>query len=104
MMRIKKNDLVIVLTGKDKKKQGKVIEVDNSSNKVKVEGIALLTKHVKARKQNEFSAIKKVESFIDLSNVMLVSPIDLKPTRVNYKILDDGRKVRICNRTKEVID
>ena len=94
MMRIKKNDTVVVITGSDKGKQGKVIDI---------KGIALVTKHFKARKQGEISTIKKVERFIDISNVMLISPIDSKPCRVNFKVLEDGKKVRICNRTKEII-
>lgn len=103
MMRIKKNDTVVVITGPDKGKQGKVIDIKYDKNLVKVKGIALVTKHFKARKQGEISTIKKVERFIDISNVMLISPIDSKPCRVNFKVLEDGKKVRVCNRTKEII-
>jgi len=68
-MHIKKNDTVVVLTGKDKGKQGSVIEVLPKEGKVKVRGIAIVTRHVKARRQGEASAIKKEESYIDASNV-----------------------------------
>jgi large subunit ribosomal protein L24 len=103
MMRIKKNDTVVIITGPDKGKQGKVIDIKHDKNLVKVKGIALVTKHAKARKQGEVSAIKKIERFIDASNVMLISPVDSKPCRVNFKVLEDGKKVRTCNRTKEII-
>jgi large subunit ribosomal protein L24 len=68
-MHIKKNDTVVVLTGKDKGKQGVVIEVLPKKGKVKVRGVAIVTRHVKARRQGEVSTIKKEESYIDMSNV-----------------------------------
>ena len=102
MMRIKKNDTVVVLTGKDKGKQGIVIDILPEKNLVKVKDIALITKHVKARKQGEKSGIKREESFLNVSNIMLVSSLDNKPCRVNFKVVD-GKKVRISNRTKEII-
>lgn len=101
-MRIKKNDTVLILTGKDKGKRGTVLEVDLDKDLVKVAGIAMMTKHYKARKQGEASSIKKQEGYIHASNVMLISS-DKKPCRVNFKVLEDGKKVRVCNRTKEVI-
>lgn len=103
MMRIKKNDTVLVLTGRDKGKKGTVIEVLSDKNKVKVAGIAMHTKHYKARRQGETSTIKRQEGYIHLSNVMLISPTDSKPTRVNFKTLEDGTKVRVSNRTKQVL-
>ncbi len=102
MMRIKKNDTVLVLTGRDKGKRGTVLEVVTDKGLVKVAGIAMVTKHYKARKQGEVSAIKKQEGYINASNVMLISS-DKKPCRVNFKVLEDGKKVRVCNRTKEII-
>ena len=103
MMRIKKNDTVFVLTGKDKGKRGTVIDIIPDKNLVKVKGIALVTKHIKARRQGEVSAIKKEEGYIHISNVMLVSQHDNNPCRVNFKVLEDGKKVRVCNRTQQVI-
>lgn len=102
MLRIKKNDTVVVLTGKDKGKKGIVIDVLPNENLVKVKDVALITKHFKARRQGEKSGIKREESFIDLSNVMLWSSSDNKPCRVNFKTVN-GKKVRICNRTEEII-
>lgn len=103
MMRIKKNDTVYVLTGKDKGKHGTVLDIIAEKNLVKVKGVALLTKHVKARRQGEVSAIKQEEGYINMSNVMLVGP-DNKPCRVNFKVLEGGKKVRVCNRTQQVIE
>lgn len=68
---IKKGDLVYVLTGKDKGKKGQVISVSPSASKVKVKGVALVARHYKARKQGETSGIKKVERYINISNVMV---------------------------------
>jgi large subunit ribosomal protein L24 len=79
--RIKKNDLVQVITGKDKNKQGKVLEVLPRKGKVRVEGVNLVTKHQKARRQGEASAITKIEGLIDISNVMPIDPSSKKPTR-----------------------
>lgn len=103
MMRIRRNDTVKVLTGKDKGKQGTVIDVNGEKGLIKVDGIAMVTKHYKARRQGEQSSIKRQESFINLSNVMLVSPADGKPTRVGFKIQEDGTKARRCKRTNKVL-
>ncbi len=103
MMRIKRNDTVQVMTGRDKGKRGTVIEIVQDKCLVKVSGIGLVTKHYKARRQGEQSTIKKQESFINLSNIMLVSPADSKPTRVGFIVQEDGTKSRMCKRTKKVI-
>ena len=100
MMRIKKNDTVLILTGKDKGKRGIVLDIKTDKNLVKVQGVAVMTKHAKARRQGETSAIKKVEAYVNLSNVMLVSPGDSQPCRVNFVVGTDGKKNRVCNRTK----
>lgn len=72
METIKKNDTVRVITGKDKGKEGSVIAILPKKGKVMVKGVAIVTRHAKARKQGETSSIKKRESYIDISNVMLV--------------------------------
>ncbi len=102
MMRIKVNDTVVVLTGKDKGKKGTVLEIDTDKNKVKIKGVAIVTRHVKARRQGQTAGIKKEEGYVDASNVMLVSPADSKPCRVNFKV-QDGKKVRVNNRTQEIL-
>jgi len=73
MAALKKNDLVVVLTGKDRGKKGRIIEILRKKGKVKVEGVAVVTKHVKARKPGDTAGIRKEESFIHISNVM---PVD----------------------------
>ncbi|MCL4361136.1 50S ribosomal protein L24 [Candidatus Dependentiae bacterium] len=100
MMRVKKNDTVVVLTGKDKDKKGTVLDVSPKEGKVLVSGIAIAVHHQKARKQGQASQIKKQESYIQLCNVMPVCSSCNKPCRVNVK-LTDGDKVRICGRCKE---
>jgi large subunit ribosomal protein L24 len=102
MARIKKNDIVLVLSGKDKGKTGLVIGILPKKDKVMVKDVAVATRHAKARKQGEVSSIKKEERFIALSKVMPICGSCKQPTRVNVKLLDDGSKVRVCNCCKEI--
>lgn len=103
MMRIKKHDTVLVITGKDKGKRGRVLEIDLDKNSIKVAGVNIVTKHYKARRQGEASSIKKQEGYINASNVMLVAPGDSLPCRVQFKQLEDGTKVRVSHRSKQTI-
>ena len=103
MARIKKDETVMVMIGKDRGKTGQVIELDFKHDRVKVRGIAMATHHAKARKQGEVSSIKREESFIHLSNVMPVAASTGKPTRVGYKILENGAKERIARKTGEAL-
>lgn len=98
---IKKDDIVLVLTGKDKGKQGPVIEILSKKGKVKVKDVAVVTRHKKARKQGEASGIIKQESFINISNVMLVCSGCKKPSRVGFTLLKTGKKTRACKRCKK---
>ncbi len=82
-MRLVKGDQVIIVTGKDKKKKGAIIDISTKKGKVKVEGLCLVTKHVKARRQGEQGGIKKMEGWINASNVMAIDPTSNKPVRVN---------------------
>ena len=100
-MKIKKGDKVVVIAGKDKGKQGKVLSVDVKKGKVIVEGANVVKKHVKPSAVNNTSGIIKISAPLDASNVMLV--VDGKPTRVGYKVVD-GVKQRIAKSTGEVID
>ena len=95
-MNIKSNDKVIVLSGRDKGKTGEVLKADPKGGKVIVQGVSVATKHQKARKQGEESAIIKVETPIYACKVMVVCPKCDKPTRVAHKINADGKKVRVC--------
>jgi large subunit ribosomal protein L24 len=103
LARIKKNDTVVVLSGKDKGKRGSVLEVNSSKATVLIKGINIVTRHLKARKQNEVAQIKKTEAPIHASSVMLICIGCHTPSRVNSKILEDSSKrVRICNRCRQI--
>ena len=95
-MNIKKNDKVIVLSGRDKGKTGEVLSADPKAGKVVVQGVSVATKHQKARKQGQESAIIKVETPIYACKVMVVCPKCNKPTRVAHKVGADGKKARVC--------
>lgn len=100
-MKIKKGDLVKVIAGTDKDKEGKVISIDKKNGRVIVEGVNVRTKHTKPNAQNQTGGIVNQEGPIDASNIMLV--IDGKATRVGFKI-EDGKKVRVAKSTGKVID
>ncbi len=102
MAYIKKNDTVMVIAGKDRSKKGIVLEVLPKKNLVKIKDIAIVTKHKKAKRQNEVSKIKREESYINISNVMLISS-DSKVCRVRVKTLENGKKARVCSRTNEIL-
>ena len=97
-MNIKKDDKVIVLSGKDKGKEGKVLVADPKGLKVVVEGVNVATKHQKPRQQGVPGGIIKKEAAIDASNVMLVCPKCKKGVRVGYSVLENGTKVRVCKK------
>ena len=96
-MNIKKDDKVIVLSGKDKGKQGEVLVAEPKAGKVIVKGVNVATKHQKPQKQGQEGGIIKVETPIYASKVMLVCPKCGKATRVGHKIAD-GKKVRVCKK------
>ena len=96
-MNIKKNDKVVVLSGKDKGKEGKVLTAMPAEKKVVVEGVNVATCHVKPRKQGEEGGIVRREIPMYVSKVMLVCPKCGKPTRVATKV-EDGKKVRVCKK------
>ena len=93
-LKIKKGDRVVVLSGKDKGKEGVVQSAMPRDGKVVVEGVNTAKRHRKARSATEAGGIIE----IDVSNVAVISPSDGKPTRVGYKVVD-GKKVRVCKRT-----
>ena len=96
-MNIRKDDTVIVLSGKDKGKKGKVLSANPKAEKVVVEGVNVATKHQKPMKQGQDGGIIKVETPIYVSKVQLVCPKCGKGTRVGHKIAD-GKKVRLCKK------
>jgi large subunit ribosomal protein L24 len=102
-LHIKKGDQVKVIAGKDAGRQGKVLKVFPETNRVIVEKVNFVHKHQKGKGQRK-SGILEVEGAIHASNVMVMSPHDNYPTRVKTVELSDGRKVRACRRSGEVLD
>jgi large subunit ribosomal protein L24 len=101
--KIKKGDKVVVLAGRDKGKSGEVLQVLPKDGRAVVRGINLVKRHTKQSPQSEGGIISK-EATIDLSNIAIADPKDGKATRVGFKVLDDGRKVRFAKRSGDLID
>ncbi len=101
--KVKKGDQVIVIAGKDKGKKGEVIAVRPEESRVVVQGINLVTRHTRPSVTSQGGLIKK-EAALHVSNVALIDPKSDKPTRVGFKTLEDGTKVRIARRSGEQID
>lgn len=101
--RVKKGDRVVVTTGRDKGKTGEVLSVLPKEDRVLVRGINMIKRHTRAT-QTQAGGIVEREASMHLSNVMLADPKSGEPTRVGFKVLDDGRKVRVAKRSGEVID
>jgi len=97
-MKIKTDDKVVVLSGKDKGKEGKVLKADPLKGKLLVEGVSVASRHKKPRKQGEEGGIIKIETPIYASKVMLVCPKCGKPTRVGHAFAEDGKKLRACKK------
>lgn len=103
-MHVKKGDNVIVITGKDKGKKGRVLQAYPTDNRVLVEGVNIVKKHSRPTQANPNGGIVSQESPIHSSNVMLVDPKTGEVTRVGNKVLDNGKKVRIAKKSGEVLD
>ena len=108
-MRIRKDDTVVLIAGKDKGKTGRVIRTDPGRRRIYVEGVNLVKRHTRPRsvkdtQKAQSSGIIEKEGPIDISNVMLLDPTDNKPTRVGMKVSDDGRRQRYAKRTGKVIE
>ena len=102
-LKIKKGDHVVVLTGKDKGKHGEVLKMMPEENRAIVKGIAMIRRHQRQTATQDGGIISK-EAAIHVSNLAIEDPKDGKPTRVGFKFLKDGRKVRFAKRSGEVID
>ena len=100
-MQIRKGDTVVVISGKDKGKVGTVLRAIPKANKVVVEGVAMVKRHMKPNAANQQGGIVEHEAAIDASNVALIDPKDDKPTRVGYAFKEDGTKVRVSKRSGE---
>jgi large subunit ribosomal protein L24 len=103
-MKIRKEDNVLVIAGKDKGKKGKVRFVYPSNGRVLIEGVNMIKTHSRVSQQVRQAGLIEREAPIDLSNVMLICTRCNKPVRVGFKKLDDGHKVRTCRSCKEAID
>jgi large subunit ribosomal protein L24 len=101
--KIKKGDKVVVLAGRDKGRTGEVMGVMPSERRAIVAGVNMVKRHTRQTAQTEGGILSK-EAPIDLSNLALADPKSGKPTRVGFKILDDGRKVRVAKRSGDLID
>lgn len=103
-MRIKKGDNVLVIAGKDAGKKGKVLRVLPKANRVVVEGVNRVKKHQKPTRALPQGGINRIESPLNISNVMLLCGKCNKPTRVGAKFLDNNEKVRYCKKCGEILD
>ena len=104
-IRLKKNDLVEVISGRDAGKRGRILKVLREKNRVIVQGVGFIKRHTRPNPQRNIKGgIAEREAPIHVSNVMIVSPDDDKRTRIGFKTLADGRKVRIGRRGGEVLD
>jgi large subunit ribosomal protein L24 len=101
--KIRKGDKVIVLSGRDRGRSGEVIEVDPKARRATVRGVNVVRRHQRQTASQEGGIVSK-ELALDISKIALADPKDGKPTRVGFKILKDGRKVRIARRSGEQID
>jgi large subunit ribosomal protein L24 len=102
-LKIKKGDNVVVISGRDKGRTGEVLRVFPTERRIIVQGVNIAKRHTKPR-MGEPGGIVEKELTVHISNVAHVDPASGKPTRIGYKMLDDGRKVRVARRSGEVID
>ena len=102
--KIRKGDKVQVLAGRDKGKRGEVIRVVPTEKRAFVQGVNMVKRHTKPQGMGKPGGIVEKEGPIDLSNLAMIDPASDKPTRVGFKVLEDGRKVRIARASGEVID
>ncbi len=103
-MQIRRNDSVIVISGKERGKTGKVLRVHREENSVIIERVNLVKRHTKPRGPQQPGGIVEKEAAIDASNVMILCDKCNAPVRVGRKMLSDGKKIRICRRCKEALD
>jgi large subunit ribosomal protein L24 len=103
-MKVRKGDTVVIIAGKDRGKKGKVRRALPDENRVIVEGFNMIKRHSRARRATRQAGIIELEAPIRVSNVMLICDKCGNPTRVSFRFLEDGKKVRICSSCREVID
>ena len=103
-LHVKRGDLVEVISGKDKGKQGKIVTAFPESGRVIVEGVSMVKKHQKGKRQGQESGILHMEAAIDASKVMRVCSKCGKPARTGIKVLEDGSKARYCKKCQEIFN
>lgn len=103
-MKIRKNDTVLVIAGKDKGKKGKVRQVLPSESRLIIEGVNMIKRHIRPRSVARQAGIVTQEAPLHISNVMLLCTRCNHPVRVGFRFLEDGKKVRLCRSCHEVID
>ena len=102
--RIRKGDTVLVVSGADKGRRGAVLQIFPKDDRAVVQGVRITKRHTKAAGMGQPGGIIEKEATIHLSNLKLVDPISDKPTKVGFRVLDDGRKVRVAKATGQVIE
>ena len=102
--RIRKGDRVVVITGSDRGKQGEVLQVLPKENRAVVQGVNIAKHHTKPRGMNQQGGIVEKEATIHLSNLALIDPKTDKPTRIGFKVLENGAKVRVARQSGNVIE
>jgi large subunit ribosomal protein L24 len=103
-MKIRKNDTVLIIAGKDKGKKGKIRRALPKEEKVLVEGLNVIKRHSKTKGQARQAGIIELEAPLSVSKVMLICTKCTKPARVGYRLLEDGKKARVCRACSEIID
>ena len=103
MLKIKKNDTVQAVKGKDRGKKGRLLEITHNGKRALVEGINLVKKHTRKSQKDQQGGVKSIEASISVSNLMLVCKQCDRPVRVGFSTLKDGTKTRICKSCKEAI-
>jgi large subunit ribosomal protein L24 len=103
-MQVKKDDTVMVISGKDKGKSGKIIKAFPKENKVLIQGLNMVKRHTRLRGRQQLGGIIDKEAPIHVSNVKFICPACGKPTRLGEKFLETGEKVRVCKKCNEIVD
>lgn len=103
-LRLKKGDIVVVVSGNDRGKKGKILSIDKKHERIIVEGVHMIKKHMRPRKQGDQGGIVEKEASLHLSNIKLVCPKCGEATRVQKSSLENKKSVRMCNRCGELID
>ena len=104
MRKIRKGDQVVVLSGRDKGRRGAVLQIFPKDDRAVVQGVRIAKRHTKPTGMGQPGGIIEKEATIHVSNLKLVDPISDKPTKVGFRVLDDGRKVRVAKATGQVIE